>query len=86
MDLSKIKIKLALGVFLEIPIVLFKVPSLVNFFVLSAIDVELLAVNQALRIAWVRRWTQIWLKTDSTLVVRYLHSLTWSLGGSVSLS
>lgn len=40
----------------------------------SAIDAEVLAVIEALRIAWVRRWTHIWLETDSTLVVRYFHS------------
>ncbi|XP_062027735.1 uncharacterized protein LOC133743716 [Rosa rugosa] len=38
---------------------------------LSAIDAEVLAVIEALRIAWVKSWTHIWLETDSMLVVHY---------------
>lgn len=37
----------------------------------SAIDVEVLAVIEAVRVAWIRRWTHIWLETDSMLVVHY---------------
>ncbi|KAM5554460.1 hypothetical protein ABKV19_022706, partial [Rosa sericea] len=40
----------------------------------SAIDAEILAVIEALRVAWARSWTHIWLETDSTLVVHYFNS------------
>ncbi|XP_024172314.1 uncharacterized protein LOC112178392 [Rosa chinensis] len=42
-----------------------------NVEALSAIDAEVLAVIEALRIAWVKRWAHIWLETDSMLVVQY---------------
>lgn len=48
----------------------------------SAIDAEVLAVSEAVRVAWVRRWTHIWLETDSTLVVHYFsnpHMVPWRL-------
>lgn len=50
--------------------------------VCSAIDAEILAVLEALQVAWVRRWTHVWLETDSTLVVHYYHhphSIPWRL-------
>ena len=48
----------------------------------SAIDAEVLAVIEALQVAWVRRWTHVWLETDSTLVVHYFkspHLVRWRL-------
>lgn len=48
----------------------------------SAIDAEVLAVLEALQVAWVHRWTHIWLETDSTLVVLYFkspHLVPWRL-------
>lgn len=47
-----------------------------------AIDAEILAVIEAIRVAWVWRWTHIWLETDSTLVVHYFyhpHMVPWRL-------
>ena len=48
----------------------------------SAIDAEVLAVIEALQVAWVRRQTHVWLETDSTLVVHYFkspHLVPWRL-------
>lgn len=50
--------------------------------VCSAIDAEILAVLEALQVAWVRRWTHVWLETDSALVVHYFyhpHLVPWRL-------
>lgn len=40
----------------------------------NAIDAEILAVFEALQIAWVRRRTHIWLEIDSAPVVQYFNS------------
>ncbi|PRQ38043.1 putative ribonuclease H-like domain, reverse transcriptase zinc-binding domain-containing protein [Rosa chinensis] len=48
----------------------------------SAIDAEILAVIEAIQVAWVRRWTHIWLETDSTLVLTYFKNpnlIPWRL-------
>ncbi|XP_062005969.1 uncharacterized protein LOC133723163 [Rosa rugosa] len=48
----------------------------------SAIDAEILAVIEAIQVAWVRRWTHIWLETDSTLVITYFKNpnlIPWRL-------
>ena len=48
----------------------------------SAIDAEILAVLEALQVAWVRRWTHIWLETDSALMILYFkspHLVPWRL-------
>ena len=37
----------------------------------SALEVELLAVMEAIHIALDRHWTHLWLETDSTLVIHY---------------
>ncbi|XP_061998916.1 uncharacterized protein LOC133716213 [Rosa rugosa] len=37
----------------------------------SAIDAEVLAVIEALGVAWRKGWTHLWLETDSYLVVHY---------------
>lgn len=53
-----------------------------NVVVPSAIDAEVLAVIEAIRVAWVKRWTHIWLETDSTLVIKYFNSpklIPWRL-------
>ena len=42
--------------------------------VLSALDAEVLAFLEAIRIAVSRGWHHIWLKTDSLVVVRYFQS------------
>ncbi|XP_062014236.1 uncharacterized protein LOC133730712 [Rosa rugosa] len=47
---------------------LFKGAFAYRVIVNSAIDAEILAVIEALRVAWARSWTHIWLETDSTLV------------------
>ncbi|PRQ24992.1 putative RNA-directed DNA polymerase [Rosa chinensis] len=41
-----------------------------------AIDAEVLAVIEAMRIAWAKSWTHIWLETDSILVVQYFTNPT----------
>ncbi|KAK9942940.1 hypothetical protein M0R45_008581 [Rubus argutus] len=48
----------------------------------SAIDAEVLAVIEAIRVALVKRWTHVWLETDSTLVIKYFNSpslIPWRL-------
>lgn len=53
-----------------------------NVNVPSAIDAEILAVIEAIRVAWVRRWTHIWLETNSLLVIHYFHypqTVPWRL-------
>jgi ribonuclease HI len=49
----------------------------------SSIAAEILAVIEAIRIAWVRDWHNVWLETDSAFVVHVLNSTTmvvpWSL-------
>ncbi|PRQ49267.1 putative ribonuclease H-like domain-containing protein [Rosa chinensis] len=44
-----------------------------NAAVPSAIDAEVLVVIEAVEVAMVRRWTHVWLETDSALVVRYFN-------------
>ncbi|XP_062028777.1 uncharacterized protein LOC133744735 [Rosa rugosa] len=47
-----------------------------------AIDAEVLAVIEAMRIAWAKSWTHIWLETDSILVVQYFKNpnlIPWRL-------
>ncbi|PRQ22702.1 putative ribonuclease H-like domain-containing protein [Rosa chinensis] len=50
----------------------------------SSIDAEILAVIEAIEIAWVRNWHHLWLETDSTYVVHILSSFSmkvpWYLG------
>lgn len=48
--------------------------------VLSAIEVEILAVIEAVRVAWNKHWSNLWLETDSSLVVHYFkapHLVPW---------
>lgn len=40
----------------------------------SAIETELLAVIEAINVAWAKGWLKLWLETDSTLVLHYFHS------------
>lgn len=50
--------------------------------VLSKIDIDVLAVIEAIRVAWVRHWTHNWLEMDSMLVVTYFnspHLVSWRL-------
>ena len=48
----------------------------------SAIDAEVLAVIEALGVAWRKGWTHLWLATDSYLVVHYFNNpklIPWRL-------
>lgn len=45
-----------------------------NVEVPSAIDAEILAIMEAIRVALVKRWTHVWIETDSTLVIKYFNS------------
>lgn len=48
----------------------------------NAVDAAVLTVMEVIQVAWVRRWTQMWLETDSLLVLSYSHSpnlITWRL-------
>lgn len=38
---------------------------------------EVLVVIKAIRVAWVHRWTHIWLETDSLLVTTNFQSPDW---------
>lgn len=40
----------------------------------SALDAELLAVMEAVRVAWLKGWLSLWLETDSLLVLHYFKS------------
>lgn len=37
----------------------------------SGIEVEILAVIEAIRIAWLKGWVHLWIETDPSLVVHY---------------
>ncbi|KAL6202888.1 hypothetical protein ACLB2K_026592 [Fragaria x ananassa] len=61
--------------------------------VAGVIDAEVLAVIEALKIAWAKRWTHIWLETSSSLVVHYFKNplltlwrlrMTWNNGLFIS--
>ena len=41
----------------------------------SSIAAEILAVIEAIQLAWVREWHHLWIETDSTLVVHFLSPL-----------
>ncbi|XP_024155999.1 uncharacterized protein LOC112163979 [Rosa chinensis] len=48
----------------------------------SVIEVELLAVIEAIQIAKARQWNNLWLETDSALVIHYFNSpllIPWNL-------
>ena len=45
-----------------------------NLDIPSSIDAEIMAVIQAIELAWVREWKHIWLEVDSTLVLNFLHA------------
>lgn len=53
----------------------------------SSIAAEILAVIEAIRIAWVRDWNNVWLETDSALVVHLLNLTTmvvpWFFAGGL---
>ena len=51
-----------------------------NLDIPSSIDAEIMAVIQAIELAWVREWKHIWLEVDSTLVLNFLrapHLVPW---------
>jgi ribonuclease HI len=53
-----------------------------NVEVPSAIDAKILAIMEAIRVALVKRWTHVWIETDSTLVIKYFNSpslIPWRL-------
>jgi ribonuclease HI len=53
-----------------------------NAAVPSAIEAEVLAIIEAVRVAWVKRWTHVWLETDSAIVIKYFNSpnlIPWRL-------
>ncbi|XP_062005947.1 uncharacterized protein LOC133723132 [Rosa rugosa] len=53
-----------------------------NATVPSAIDAEVLAIIEAINVALVRRWTHIWLETNSILALRYFKNpglIPWRL-------
>lgn len=43
--------------------------------VASVIEVEVLVVVEAVRVAWNKGWLHLWLETDSSLVVHYFKNL-----------
>ncbi|XP_062028531.1 uncharacterized protein LOC133744441 [Rosa rugosa] len=43
-----------------------------NLDIPSSVDAEVMAVIQAIELAWVREWKHIWLEVDSTLVLNFL--------------
>ncbi|KAL6205985.1 hypothetical protein ACLB2K_023236 [Fragaria x ananassa] len=53
-----------------------------NLDIPSSVEAEVMAVIQAIELAWVREWKHIWLEVDSTLVLHYLrdpHLVPWRL-------
>lgn len=42
----------------------------------SAIDVEVLAIMEAIKVTRLRGWLSFWIETDSMLVVSYFHKPT----------
>ena len=42
--------------------------------VTSTIEAELLVVIEAVRVAWLKEWLNLWLETDSLLVIHYFTS------------
>lgn len=42
--------------------------------VTNALEAEVYAVIEAIRVAWLKGWKHLWLETDSSLVVHYFNS------------
>lgn len=40
----------------------------------NAMEAEVLAVIEAIRVAWLKCWMHLWLETDSSLMVHYFNS------------
>ncbi|XP_004309472.1 PREDICTED: putative ribonuclease H protein At1g65750-like [Fragaria vesca subsp. vesca] len=53
-----------------------------NLEILNSVDAEVMAVIQAIELAWVRDWEHIWLEVDSIIVLNFLqdpHLVPWRL-------
>ncbi|KAM5549742.1 hypothetical protein ABKV19_000918 [Rosa sericea] len=53
-----------------------------NLAIPSSVDAEIMAVIQAIELAWVREWKHIWLEVDSAMVLNFLrapHLVPWRL-------
>jgi ribonuclease HI len=42
--------------------------------VTNALEAEVLAVIEAICLAWIKAWKNLWLETDSSMVVHYFNS------------